>query len=98
MNHPGTCKGFRKMTENEIIHSKLASRRAHMANERTFLAWVRVAVGVAVGTTLSDGPPHRSQRAELPHWAPSLSVWRQSADLDEGVRVWARVPSVERRA
>ena len=25
---------------------------------------------VAVGTALSGGPPHRSQRAELPHWAP----------------------------
>ncbi len=24
---------------------------------------------VAVGTILSDRPPHRSQRAELPHWA-----------------------------
>ena len=24
----------------------------------------------AVGTALSGGPPHRSQRAELPHWAP----------------------------
>ena len=24
---------------------------------------------IAVGTVLSDGPPHRSQRAELPHWA-----------------------------
>jgi hypothetical protein len=29
-------------------------------------------VGVAVGTVLADGPPHRSQRAELPHWAPAL--------------------------
>src|SRR5262245_20790510 len=25
---------------------------------------------VAVGTALTSGPPHRSQRAELPHWAP----------------------------
>ena len=25
---------------------------------------------VAVGTALAGGPPHRSQRAELPHWAP----------------------------
>ena len=30
----------------------------------------RQAVTVAVGTALSGGPPHRSQRAELPHWAP----------------------------
>ena len=26
---------------------------------------------VAVGTALSGGPPHRSQRAGLPHWAPA---------------------------
>ncbi len=26
---------------------------------------------VAVGTALSGRPPHRSQRAELPHWAPT---------------------------
>src|SRR6266536_4112447 len=31
------------------------------------------AVGrVAVGTALAGGPPLRSQRAELPHWAPAL--------------------------
>ena len=27
---------------------------------------------VAVGTALAGGPPHRSQRAGLPHWAPAL--------------------------
>lgn len=26
---------------------------------------------IAVGTTLSGGPPHRSQRAALPRWAPA---------------------------
>ncbi len=26
---------------------------------------------VAVGMALTDHPPHRSQRAELPHWAPA---------------------------
>jgi len=40
---------------------------------------------VAVGTILSDGPPHRSQRALLTHWAPTSGVWRQSAHLDEDV-------------
>jgi len=30
------------------------------------IGWV-----VAVGTALSGRPPHRSQRAELPHWAPT---------------------------
>jgi len=28
----------------------------------------------AVGTALSGRPPHRSQRAELPHWAPTSGV------------------------
>src|SRR5437667_7451778 len=27
---------------------------------------------VAVGTAIARRPPHRSQRAELPHWAPTL--------------------------
>src|SRR5208337_1416601 len=35
--------------------------------------------GVAVGTALTGGPPRRSQRAGLPHWAPTLGVWRRSA-------------------
>jgi len=26
---------------------------------------------IAVGTALSGGPPHRSQRALLTHWAPA---------------------------
>ncbi|MCA1602849.1 MAG: hypothetical protein LC776_14865, partial [Acidobacteria bacterium] len=30
-----------------------------------------VKMPVAVGTALTGGPPHRSQRAELPHWAPA---------------------------
>ena len=30
-----------------------------------------ILASIAVGTALSSGPPHRSQRAELPHWAPA---------------------------
>ncbi len=33
---------------------------------------------VAVGTVLTDGPPRRSQRAELPHWAPTSGVDAQT--------------------
>ena len=44
--------------------------------------------GVAVETILSDGPPRRSQRAELPHWAPTSGAWRQSARVDVDARVW----------
>ncbi len=34
---------------------------------------------VAVGTALAGGPPRRSQRAELPHWAPTMGGSRRSA-------------------
>ena len=34
---------------------------------------------VAVENALSGAPPHRSRRAELPHRAPILGVWRKSA-------------------
>ena len=30
-----------------------------------------LSTAVAVGTALAGGPPHRSQRAGLPHWAPA---------------------------
>src|SRR5664279_2420006 len=32
---------------------------------------------IAVGTALAGGPPHRSQRAELPHWAPTSGSTRR---------------------
>ena len=34
---------------------------------------------VAVGTALAGGPPRRSQRAGLPHWAPVMSTWQRTA-------------------
>jgi hypothetical protein len=33
---------------------------------------------VAVGTPVTRSPPLRSQRAALPHWAPTSGVWRRS--------------------
>jgi bacterioferritin len=33
---------------------------------------------IAVGTALAGGPPHRSQRALLTHWAPALSAGGES--------------------
>ena len=32
---------------------------------------------VAVGTPVARSPPHRSQRAELPHWAPAAGQTRR---------------------
>src|SRR6266536_4867850 len=42
-------------------------------------------VRIAVGTALAGGPPHRSQRAELPHWAP-VSGTNVEARLGIGVQ------------
>ena len=36
------------------------------------------ATGFAVGTALTGGPPHRSQRALLTHWAPTSGHDAQS--------------------
>ena len=43
-------------------------------------------VGIAVGTSLTGGPPHRSVRAELPHTAPTLDKDERIAlrDKDAG--------------
>ncbi len=50
---------------------------------------------VAVGTALTGRPPHRSQRAGLPHWAPALDSDGESVD-----RIWVadsrfREPAVD---
>jgi hypothetical protein len=50
---------------------------------------------MAVGTALTGGPPHRSQRAGLPHWAPALGVWRQSVPPGRGAsRGWVPARAV----
>ena len=49
-----------------------------------------VGVKVSVGTALSCRPPHRSQRAELPHWAPTSGVWRRIDRLGTGAGSWGR--------
>jgi len=38
---------------------------------------------VAVNTG-SGRPPHRSQRAGLPHWAPTSGMWRRSGPPGKG--------------
>src|ERR1035441_10245449 len=43
---------------------------------------------VAVGTTIADRPPHRSVRAELPHTAPTLDMWRQGAPWRTPLDPW----------
>ena len=54
--------------------------------------------GIAVGTALAGGPPRRSQRAGLPHWAPAMSIWRRTAARGMGAQFAAWVASVGRGA
>ena len=50
--------------------------------------WRLLTATIAVGTALAGGPPHRSQRALLTHWAPALGggvearVWPGVQDPD----------------
>lgn len=34
------------MQRNSDLHPKVRNRRVHMANERTFLAWIRTSIGI----------------------------------------------------
>ena len=55
------------------------------------------ALGIAVGMTIADHPPHRSVLAELPHTAPPLD---SSVEANIGISMkssWARNPSIEDR-
>ena len=45
---------------------------------------VSVAVGTAPRPYGFGPPPHRSQRAGLPHWAPTLGMWRRSGPPGQG--------------
>ncbi len=46
---------------------RVATRKVNQPGEKIAAHSNR---GVAVGTAISDRPPHRSVRAELPHTAP----------------------------
>ncbi|WP_353683745.1 DUF202 domain-containing protein [Thermodesulfovibrio sp. 3907-1M] len=34
------------LEENNSIHPRVRNRRVHLANERTFLAWIRTSIGI----------------------------------------------------
>ena len=50
---------------------------------------------VAVGTTVTRRPPHRSVRAELLHTAPTSDTWRRSARSDADAGSW-HLESIDR--
>ena len=54
--------------------------------------------GVAVGTALTGGPPHRSQRAGLPHWAPASGDERRSVVPGRGAARGVSAATVRRGA
>jgi len=66
-------------------HRLSRNRKADPGQKPTHDKKTRVSRGsIAVGTVLTGGPPHRSQRAELPHWAPASGVWRRSVTPGRG--------------
>jgi hypothetical protein len=54
-------------------------RPGHANKPYTVRFWVDGKQLVAVGTAIAGGPPRRSQRAGLPHWAPVMGIWRRTA-------------------
>jgi len=44
------------------------------ATNETFPKLPVIVYVIAVGTAVADGPPRRSQRALLAHWAPPLGL------------------------
>jgi hypothetical protein len=52
-----------------------------------------VGISFAVGTALSDSPPHRSLQAEFPHKALLMRIWRKSAFQDRDAMELVGEPS-----
>ena len=65
----GTLSHGRQVTGSASTRRSLAGRPEGMFGSLPAAAPGEVVI--AVGTALAGGPPHRSQRAGLPHWAPA---------------------------
>jgi hypothetical protein len=61
--------GYVKDPAHEALAEPGRRRARGIAAQSLFVTLQFMAV--AVGTALAGGPPHRSQRAGLPHWAPA---------------------------
>jgi hypothetical protein len=57
-----------------VIRPREAVRVSSTCSTASLTAMPRACAVVAVGTALAGGPPRRSQRAGLPHWAPIMGV------------------------
>ena len=58
--------GYKRMTRGQHGSLLLCCKRLSLSITHRFAP-----AHFAVGTALTSRPPHRSQRAELPHWAPT---------------------------
>jgi hypothetical protein len=54
-----------------IVKMVCTNEKIFLTTETIFPVYEKMVSGVAVGTALTDRPPHRSVRAELPHTAPT---------------------------
>ncbi|MDQ6614269.1 MAG: TniQ family protein, partial [Actinomycetota bacterium] len=75
--HPGTLQTQLHRIET-ALDTKLVGRAV------PYHPMTLTEAGIAVGTALAGGPPHRSQRAGFPHWAPASGT---SVEADLGVGV-----------
>jgi hypothetical protein len=71
---------MRSACHTTVVNSGLCPPNSPLIAARA-AAWIVVAFvpvdrgsGIAVGTALTGGPPRRSQRALLTHWAPALGT------------------------
>jgi len=75
----------RLRAENERLRDEGNAKDAEIERQRAEIAALQARLGrpkktpFAVGTAITDRPPHRSGRAQLRHPAPTGSVWRPAA-------------------
>jgi len=76
---PQHVKAYLRGQKNDF-NDALALIEAHSHGRiRSVAIKSQAAQEVAVGMPITQHPPRRSQRALLTHWAPTLSIWRQTA-------------------
>ncbi len=101
-----------RMKDDKTL-SKVRHRRVHMANERTFLAWIRTSIGImAFGFVverfglfvkqlsyflLTSGSPEKRITPPAPGYSPVLGVFLLAFGAVMGVLAFVRYKKVERQ-
>ena len=104
---------FAKNTTEETKASKVSNRRIHMANERTFLAWIRTSIGImAFGFGVEKfalflkqvtfvlgktGPLQGMPSATSPGYSAILGVFLVALGALMGVLAFVRYKRVEKQ-